>query len=110
MRDKLEKYLLIKSQFPNQAGELQRIFASQKRVIKSLGNPKDSKVKDLMLLTSEAQDVTNKLIEWVYQVMQGVCQDAELIDATKARNTIELLNEEMLRLRTEVNVMTGADR
>lgn len=110
MRDKLEKYLLIKTQFPNFAGELQRIFASQRRVIKSLGYQKDSKVKDLMLLTAESQDVANKMIDWMYEVLKGVCIDAELIDATKARNTIELLNEEMLKLRSTVNLMTGADR
>lgn len=107
MRDKLEKYLLIKYQFPDKAGELQRLFASQKRIIKALGYQKDKNVAELMLLTSEAQDVSNALIDWMHQVLKGVCEDAELLQGAKAKNTISILNQEMNRLRSIVNDITG---
>ena len=106
MRDKLEKYLLIKSQFPNKAGELDRILNTQKRLLMKMGNQKGN-TGDLMLSVAQGYDVATDLLKWMHNVLQGVCEDADLIDGAKARNTIEFLKEDINKLNAEIDSLTG---
>lgn len=90
MRDLRERYLLIRSQFPNKAGELLRLVTAQKRLIHKLSKQKQTQeVKELLIASSEAYDVTLDLLEWTKQIMQGVCDDATaLADGSEVRNQV----------------------
>lgn len=91
MRDYLEKYLLIRDQFPNKAGELLRLVTAQKRLIQKLIITKQSKeVQELMLASSEAYDVTLNLLDWTKKIMQDVCDDAAAMkEGSQVRNALK---------------------
>lgn len=91
MRDYLEKYLLITRQFPNMAGNLLRIVTAQKRAIQKLSKQKQSEdVTELLLTTAEGYDATIELLDWMKQILQGVCDDAEVLkEGSKVRNALK---------------------
>lgn len=95
MRDYLEKYLIIQREFPNKAGKLAQIMATQKRLVQKLlkANRSDD-VNQLILAVSEGYDVANDLLEWNKSVLQGVLNDAEhLADVARMRNTIKMQSD-----------------
>lgn len=92
MRDYNEKYLLIKEQFPNKAGELRRILEAQKRLIKRMGLQKGN-TGDLMILCAEGYDVSVDLLEWFKNVLNGICEDSEALrEGSRVRNSLAWQN------------------
>lgn len=89
MRDYSEKYLLIRDQFPNKAGELLRLITAQKRLIKKIGSKQSKDVQELMLASAEAHDVAIDLLDWMKQILQGIAEDAiALNEGSKVRNSL----------------------
>jgi len=98
MRDYLEKYLLIQRQFPNKAGKLAQLLEAQKRLILKLSRQNQSEdVKSLLALVAESYDVSNDLLTWNKDILQGVLNDAEhLAEGARYRNTIKMQSDIIL--------------
>jgi hypothetical protein len=91
MRDHMEKYLNIQLEFPNRAGKLAQVLATQKRLAEELAKrPQDDNTKRLLIATAEGYDVGMELLEWFKTQLQEFCNDAHILkDGAKMRNIIE---------------------
>ena len=90
MRDYMEKYFLIRDQFPAMAGELLRLVTAQKRIIEKLTSQKNSKdVEALILTAAETYDVATYLLDWTKDILQGVANDAAALrEGSAVRNSL----------------------
>ena len=89
--DKLEKYLLIPSLFPNKAGKLKSLLEVQKRLVLELSKTKHSDgVNKLLLSVAESYDVADDFINWNYKIIKGLESDAQMLkDGARMRNVIQ---------------------
>jgi flagellar biosynthesis/type III secretory pathway chaperone len=96
MRDVTEKYIRLNKDFPNKAGKLKSLLEAQRRLLETLSKSKQSdKVKELMIASAEAYDVSDDLLTYTHNVLQGVAKDCEvLIDGANLRNKLRLVQEE----------------
>ena len=94
MRDKSEKYLLVKYQFPDKAGKLKQLLETQKRLALEISRTKQTdKVMMLLIAVGEAYDVADDLLNWTKNVLEGVAGDSEaLLAGSKLRNSLEFQN------------------
>lgn len=107
MRDLRERYLLIQKDFPNKAGKLAQLLATQKRQIESLTSlgKKNKDVEAILLTSAETYDVGHDLLGWMKQTLQGVLNDSEaLYEGTKLRMT---LNEQAQLISEYIEMMAG---
>ena len=96
MTDVVTKYIELNKSFPNKAGKLKSLLEVQKRLLETLSKSKQSdKVKELMIASAEAYDVSDDLLTYTHNVLQGVANDAEvLMDGARLRNKLRLVQEE----------------
>lgn len=101
MKDVTEKYIRINMDFPNKAGKLAQVLATQKRMITSLSRQQkvSPEVKELLVATAEGYDIANDLMNWMKMTLQGVADDAEtLLEGSRIRNSHKMQSEEILML------------
>jgi hypothetical protein len=92
MRDFEEKYMLIQRDFPNKAGKLAQLLATQKRQIHNLTAlaKKNKDVEAILLTSAETYDVGHELLGWMKEVLQGVLNDAEALkEGSQVRNSLK---------------------
>ncbi len=92
MTEQLEKYVRLNIEFPNKAGKLASVLATQKRLIESLSKTKQStNVQQLLISAAEGYDVAQDLLEYMKTTLQEVANDSQtLIEGARMRNTIYL--------------------
>lgn len=95
MHDHMEKYLNIQMEFPNRAGKLAQVMATQKRLAEELAKrPQDDNTKRLLIATAEGYDVGMELLDWFKTQLQEVCNDVHILkDGAKMRNIIQEQSE-----------------
>ena len=91
MRDHTEKYLNIQMEFPNRAGKLAQVMATQKRLAEELAKrPQDDNTKRFLIATAEGYDLGMELLEWFKTQLQEVCNDVHTLkDGAKMRNIMQ---------------------
>lgn len=96
MRDYEEKYLLIQRDFPNKAGKLAQLLATQKRQIQNLTAlaKKNKDVEAILLTSAETYDVGHEILGWIKEVLQGVLNDSEALkEGSQVRNALKFQSE-----------------
>ncbi len=94
-----EKYIRINMDWPNKAGHLRQVLATQKRLLSKI-SPKDENTKALMVSVAEGYDTATDLLQWMETTLKEVGQDAYAIaPGSKVRTeldwTTQLLGEFM---------------
>lgn len=91
MRDLSMKYHDIEKDFPNRAGKLRQVLETQKRLIETLMRDKQSEdVKALLSSVGEGYDVGKELLDYTFNIIQGVANDAS---ALREGSEIRMINK-----------------
>lgn len=93
----MNKYYDISNQWPNKAGKLKSLLATQKRGIEKLAKEKQSdEVKRLLITDAEINEVGNDLIEYVHKILTEISKDFTAYQqGEKYRNIIEEQSEHL---------------
>lgn len=99
-----EKYIRINMDWPNKAGHLAQVMATQKRLLAKMGNKQTDEVKALMVSVAEGYDTAIDLMKWMETTLHEIGKDAEaLAPGSKVRTdldwTAQLLGELMTAKR-----------
>lgn len=105
--DYKEKYYRIGLDWPNKAGKLTEVLATQKRLITALSRSKQTdEVKRLLVSVGEGYDVAIDLMKWMEGLLKDVCEDSKaLCEGSTVRNQLEWnrqLLSEMMDAKNEV--------
>lgn len=95
-----EKYIRINMDWPNKAGHLSQVMATQKRLLAKMGSKQSDEVKALMVSVAEGYDTAIDLMKWMEKTLHEIGHDAEaLAPGSKVRTeldwTTQLLGEFM---------------
>ena len=95
--DYKEKYYRINLDWPEKAGKMNQVLATQKRLITKLSKSKQSQdVAELLVSVGEGYDVATDLMDWMRKMLTGVAQDATaLCEGSTVRNQLKW-NSELL--------------
>lgn len=96
-----EKYYRINLDFPDKAGKLKSVIETQKRLVEAIArmHPKDEDIKALLVSVAEGYGVTDDLLTYMKNVLQGVANDsAALLEGSKIRTQHRDQGEEIIRL------------
>ncbi len=91
----IEKYIRLNMDFPNKAGKLHQVVATQKRLVEKLLQTKQSpEVQELLISVAEGYDVTLDLLGYMKTTLQEVANDSDaIIEGSRLRNVIDNQNE-----------------
>lgn len=85
-----EKYIRINMDWPNKAGNLARIMATQKRLITRLSNKRDPDTTELIMSVAEGYDASIELMKWMETMLHEVGKDAQaLAKGSKVRTELD---------------------
>ncbi len=95
--DYKEKYYRLNLDWPDKAGKLSQVMATQKRLVTSMARSKQTEeAKKLIESVAEGYDVAIDLMKWMQDTLQDVGRDAHaLAEGSQVHNQLKW-NQEVL--------------